>query len=276
MRRQETRRGKGDRRGLARRTAKSAMDAAKLPSQGRGIDVPGQKQALEHREEGAPDADRQEHADIGSQPVGRRVHGGAASNGRLLAHWWKLSPHAGRDSGRPQSREKLLRLQMQPAQCCPAGLARGHRFTNLAAGRGMRHISAAAFRDLPPCRSIRPISASRAPLTSTPIGRRRPGAEVEGADPIAGDIEVDVAIIGGGYTGLSTAYHLGREHGIAAHVLEAHRIGWGCSGRNGGFCSIGIGKDDFGDWVGRFGLDAAKRVFEQGREAVRDGQGNHR
>jgi len=94
------------------------------------------------------------------------------------------------------------------------------------------------------------------------------GAEVEAADPITGDIEVDIAIIGGGYTGLSAAYHLGREHGIAAHVLEAHRIGWGCSGRNGGFCSIGIGKDDFGDWVRRFGLDAAKGVFEQGREAV--------
>jgi gamma-glutamylputrescine oxidase len=98
------------------------------------------------------------------------------------------------------------------------------------------------------------------------------GPEVEGADPIAGDAEVDVAIIGSGYTGLSAAYHLGREHGIAAHVLEANRIGWGCSGRNGGFCSIGIGKDDFGDWVRRFGLEAAKRIFEQGREAVRSVQ----
>jgi gamma-glutamylputrescine oxidase len=98
------------------------------------------------------------------------------------------------------------------------------------------------------------------------------GPEVEDTDPIACDVEVDVAIIGGGYTGLSTAYHLGREHGIAAHVLEANRIGWGCSGRNGGFCSIGIGKDDVGDWVRRFALEAAKRIFEQGREAVRSVQ----
>lgn len=95
------------------------------------------------------------------------------------------------------------------------------------------------------------------------------GEEVAGAAPVAGDIDVDVAIIGGGYTGLSAAYHLARDHGVRAHVLEAHRIGWGCSGRNGGFCSIGLGKEDFEAWVRRWGLDQAKRVFEQGREAVR-------
>jgi taurine dehydrogenase large subunit len=95
------------------------------------------------------------------------------------------------------------------------------------------------------------------------------GAEVENCEPVSGDMDVDVAIIGGGYTGLSTAYHLAREQGIPAHVLEAHRIGWGCSGRNGGFCSTGIGKEDFDDWADRWGLAAAKGIFEQSREAVR-------
>ncbi len=95
------------------------------------------------------------------------------------------------------------------------------------------------------------------------------GAEVAGCDSVAADMDVDVAVVGAGYTGLSTAYHLAKEHGIRAHVLEAHRVGWGCSGRNGGFCSIGIGKEDFSDWTARFGLEAAKRVFEQGLEAVR-------
>ena len=52
--------------------------------------------------------------------------------------------------------------------------------------------------------------------------------------PLRGDGEVDIAIVGGGYTGLSCAFHLAREHGIAATVLEANRAGWGCSGRNGG------------------------------------------
>lgn len=95
------------------------------------------------------------------------------------------------------------------------------------------------------------------------------GAEITNVEPIAGDTEVEVAIIGGGYTGLSTAYHLARDYGAGAHVLEANRIGWGCSGRNGGFCSIGLGKEDFGAWARRWGVDQAKRVFEQGRDAVR-------
>lgn len=58
------------------------------------------------------------------------------------------------------------------------------------------------------------------------------------APPLAGDARADVAIIGGGYCGLSAAYHLARA-GIDARVLEAGDIGWGASGRNGGFCGIG-------------------------------------
>ncbi len=99
------------------------------------------------------------------------------------------------------------------------------------------------------------------------------GPEVENCDPVVADMDVEVAVIGGGYTGLSTAYHLAREQGIGAHVLEANRIGWGCSGRNGGFCSIGIGRDDFEIWVRKFGLLRAKQIFEQGREAVRTARG---
>ncbi|MCE9521469.1 MAG: FAD-binding oxidoreductase [Alphaproteobacteria bacterium] len=52
------------------------------------------------------------------------------------------------------------------------------------------------------------------------------------------DETTEVAIIGGGYCGLSAAYHLARA-GIEVCVLEAGPIGWGASGRNGGFCSIG-------------------------------------
>lgn len=87
--------------------------------------------------------------------------------------------------------------------------------------------------------------------------------------PLIGDHDVDVAVIGAGYTGLSTAYHLARHHGIRACVLEANQVGWGCSGRNGGFAMMGVGKDGYGAWVNKIGLEGARKTFEFGREAVR-------
>lgn len=57
--------------------------------------------------------------------------------------------------------------------------------------------------------------------------------------PMTGDIVTDVAIVGGGFTGLSTALHLG-ERGIECHVLEAKKIGFGGSGRNVGLVNAGL------------------------------------
>lgn len=54
-------------------------------------------------------------------------------------------------------------------------------------------------------------------------------------------ITCDVAIIGGGFTGLSAALHLAHA-GASVVLLEAQRIGWGASGRNGGFCCLGGAK----------------------------------
>ena len=54
---------------------------------------------------------------------------------------------------------------------------------------------------------------------------------------LKGEASVDVGVIGGGYTGLSTALHLA-ERGYRVGLLEAKHIGWGASGRNGGqICS---------------------------------------
>jgi glycine/D-amino acid oxidase-like deaminating enzyme len=56
--------------------------------------------------------------------------------------------------------------------------------------------------------------------------------------PLAGDLDVDVAIVGAGFTGLWTAYYLVRaEPGLRVAVLEAEVAGFGASGRNGGWCS---------------------------------------
>lgn len=54
----------------------------------------------------------------------------------------------------------------------------------------------------------------------------------------SGELNVDVAVIGGGFTGVSAALHLA-ETGTSVAVLEAETPGWGASGRNGGFCCLG-------------------------------------
>lgn len=81
--------------------------------------------------------------------------------------------------------------------------------------------------------------------------------------PIAKDTDVDVVIIGAGFTGLATAIFLAREHGIRATVLEANRPGWGCSGRNGGQGQNASGRLSRRQWVERWGLDTALKMHAE-------------
>ena len=62
--------------------------------------------------------------------------------------------------------------------------------------------------------------------------------EADHSAPLEGDAETGIAIVGGGFTGLSTALHAA-ERGLDCHVLEAHRIGHGGSGRNVGLLNGG-------------------------------------
>jgi len=78
--------------------------------------------------------------------------------------------------------------------------------------------------------------------------------------PIQHDIDVDVAIIGSGSTGISTALYLAQEHGIAAVVLEANQTAWGCSSRSGGQGQNANGRLSRSQWIERWGLDVAKRL----------------
>ena len=86
--------------------------------------------------------------------------------------------------------------------------------------------------------------------------------------PAPAQAETDVAIIGGGYTGLSCAYFLAKDHGIRAVVLEANRSGWGCSGRNGGFARAAIGRHAWSKVIRLWGRQTAKHMFTEALAAV--------
>lgn len=94
------------------------------------------------------------------------------------------------------------------------------------------------------------------------------GAEVEGCHPLEGEHACDVAVIGGGYTGLSAALHLARDFGIEARVLEAGPPGWGASGRNGGICCVGSAKLSYIAMLRRFGPEETRRFYDAERAAV--------
>jgi gamma-glutamylputrescine oxidase len=83
--------------------------------------------------------------------------------------------------------------------------------------------------------------------------------------PLAGDANVDVCVIGGGYTGLSAALHLA-ECGYNTLLLESHCVGWGASGRNGGQLNTGLRKGP-SELVAMFGTAGAKRLFDLAEEA---------
>lgn len=78
--------------------------------------------------------------------------------------------------------------------------------------------------------------------------------------PLAADASCDVAIVGGGYTGLSAADALS-ACGIDVLLLEAHDIGWGASGRNGGSVTPRY-KMPFSSLERSYGQETAKRLHQ--------------
>ncbi|WP_444931283.1 NAD(P)/FAD-dependent oxidoreductase [Microbulbifer sp. SSSA002] len=83
---------------------------------------------------------------------------------------------------------------------------------------------------------------------------------------LEGDVQADVCIVGGGYTGLSSALHLA-ERGYRVVLLEAERIGWGASGRNGGQVGVGQRRSQ-ADLEAMFGFGVAKQLWSLSISAV--------
>ncbi|NJM83252.1 MAG: FAD-binding oxidoreductase [Tabrizicola sp.] len=83
--------------------------------------------------------------------------------------------------------------------------------------------------------------------------------------PLQGGAEADVCIVGGGYTGLSAALHLA-QRGYDVILLEAHRVGFGASGRNGG--QVGSGQRQDQIWIEKLaGRENAHRLWNLAEEA---------
>ncbi len=82
---------------------------------------------------------------------------------------------------------------------------------------------------------------------------------------LKGETRADVAIVGGGYTGLSAALHLA-ELGYDVALLDAHRVGFGASGRNGG--QLGSGQRTEQEVLeARHGMETARALWNMGEEA---------
>ena len=82
---------------------------------------------------------------------------------------------------------------------------------------------------------------------------------------LEGERTTDVAIVGGGFTGLACALHLA-EHGTQVTLLEASRIGDGASGRNGGQMGTGP-RDDMAELEAAFGDERARALWDIARDA---------
>jgi len=84
--------------------------------------------------------------------------------------------------------------------------------------------------------------------------------------PLATRLEADIAVVGGGFAGLHTARLLALE-GKKVTLVERRRVGWGASGRNGGFVGPGFAERS-GALIDKLGLDHARRLYAQSQRGV--------
>jgi gamma-glutamylputrescine oxidase len=98
------------------------------------------------------------------------------------------------------------------------------------------------------------------------VARPRPSA------PLSKRVTADVCVVGGGYAGVSAALDLA-ERGYSVVLLEAQRIGWGASGRNGGQAIVGFGDDGECAIEKQFPPQDARRAWDisvEGLQLLRD------
>src|SRR6185312_13967082 len=145
------------------------------------------------------------------------------------------------------------------APACPTGQVAVHP----AGGRGLTDRSARACHHgrMPQSTPYRSLSYW---LDSVP-------GDLVPADPLPGDLDVDVAIAGAGFTGLWTAYYLAKASpGLRIAVLEREIAGFGASGRNGGWCSA-LFPASLAKLERMAGRDAAVAMYRAMQDTVDEG-----
>jgi glycine/D-amino acid oxidase-like deaminating enzyme len=100
-------------------------------------------------------------------------------------------------------------------------------------------------------------------LVSYWLDTANPAGDFRGTEVPA---RADVAIVGAGLTGLSTAVHLARR-GAKVALFDAHTVGWGASGRNGGMATTGLAIS-FATAVRRYGEGPATAMFRSYNDAI--------
>ena len=92
--------------------------------------------------------------------------------------------------------------------------------------------------------------------------------DLNSQDNLSSTVDVDICVIGGGLTGISSALNLNNK-GFSVALCEARKIGWGASGRNGGQLGIGMRKDQY-TIEKKLGFSHAKELWNLGLESVSD------
>ena len=80
------------------------------------------------------------------------------------------------------------------------------------------------------------------------------------------DINSEIVVIGGGYTGLSCAINLIENYNLDVILVEAGKIGWGASSRNAGFCSLPPSKMSYKKMQKIYGDEETKIFFKNSVE----------
>ncbi|MFD2205314.1 NAD(P)/FAD-dependent oxidoreductase [Kiloniella antarctica] len=111
-------------------------------------------------------------------------------------------------------------------------------------------------------------STAFAPSTVAASYWRNTASAIDDFTELSSDDHCDIAIIGSGYTGMMTAYHLATRYGMDVKIIEAAQPGWGASGRNGGFCCMGAAKLSYQQMIKRYGLEEAKSFVNTQKASV--------